>query len=170
MKKICKKIFKIEKNQRQNPKKSKCCLSSVCTFCLNWSISDEWWSRTKNQRFFLDQTVEECGRWIFFGISFFWAWNLNHLSHPLMPFDAENDFSEKKKIARFLFEKSQKTVSRVKKNQGVKLWSKAEKMHNRIVDLKFRFVYVSLFSEAFHQKFLLSSKKAKSVTLQLAIS
>ena len=97
MKKICKKIFKIEKNQRQNPKKSKCCLSSVCTFCLNWSISDEWWSRTKNQRFFfLDQTVEECGRWIFFGISFFWAWNLNHLSHPLMPFDAENDFSEKK--------------------------------------------------------------------------
>ena len=46
--------------------------------------------------FFLDQTVEECGRWIFFGISFFWAWNLNHLSHPLMPFDAENDFSEKK--------------------------------------------------------------------------
>ena len=53
----------------------------------------------------------------FFRNYFFWAWNLNHLSHPLMPFDAENDFSEKK-IARFLFEKSQKTVSRVKKKSG----------------------------------------------------
>ena len=109
-KKIGRKIL-----QNENSKK----IAPLWTFCLNWSISDEWWSRTKNPRFFLGQTVEECGRWIFFGISFFWAWNLNHLSHPLMPFDAENDFPERKKNRPFfLFEKSQKTVSRVKKKSG----------------------------------------------------
>ena len=118
-----------------------------------------WWSRTKNQRFFSSQTVRECGRWIFFGISFFWAWNLNHLSHPLMPFDAENDFSEKK-IARFFVWKSQKTVSRVKKNwRGVKNFDQKPKKCTIEVDLKIS--YMSRFSASlFISKILLSSKKA----------
>ena len=35
-------------------------------------------------------------------LQFFWAWNLNHLSHPLMPFDAHSSMIFTKKILSFV--------------------------------------------------------------------
>ena len=121
----------------------------------------KWWIDGVEQKIsvFSSQTVRECGRWIFFGISFFWAWNLNHLSHPLMPFDAENDFSEKKKSLGFLFENHKKTVSRVKKNwRGVKNFDQKPKKCTIEVDLKIS--YMSRFSASlFISKFYCPRKK-----------